>query len=164
MCRYTIRAVQTEDTSDNIDQVMELMRRERRANLVLDLHNIFKTQIFLLFKKILSLETEAEIVLDQRTLDSLVSDMIKLGDQEPGGVRGGALVVNFVNVSQEMLRVGKFLLGTDTTPTFELHLTLRSSTNVLHRMANLVKRMQSRPAEMFLDEKYKLEKRKLYRF
>ena len=165
MCRYAIRAVKTEeDTSDDIDHVMELMRRERMVNLVLDLHNIFKTEIFSLFKKMLALEVGVEIVLDQRTLDTIVCDIIRLGDQEPGGVRGGALVVNFVNISQDMVRIGKFPLGTDTTPTFEVHLTVRSSTNVLHRMANLVKRIQARPAEMFLDEKYKLEKRKLYRF
>ena len=164
MCRYAIRDVKTEDSSDDIDRAMELMRRERMVNLVLDLHNIFKSEIFSLCKKVLALEAGAEIVLDQRSLDTLVSDMIRLGDQEPGGVRGGALVVNFVDISEEMTRIGKFPLGTDTNPTFELHLTLRSSRNVLHKVANLVKRMQARPAEMFLDEKYKLEKRKLYRF
>ena len=51
MCRYAIRAVKTEDSSDDIDRVMELMRRERMVNLVLDLHNIFKTEIFSLCKK-----------------------------------------------------------------------------------------------------------------
>ena len=164
MCRYAIRPVKTEDTKDDIDRVMELMRRERMVNLVLDLQNIFKSEIFSLSKKALALEAGAEIVLDERTLDTIVSDMIRLGDQEPCGVRGGALVVNFVNMSQDMVRIGKFPLGPNTTPTFELHLTLRSSTNILHRMANLVKRMQARPAGMFLDEKYQLEKRKLYRF
>ena len=165
MCRYAIRPVKTEDTSDDIDRVMELMRRERRANLVLDLHNIFKTEIFSLSKKILGVEAGSEIVLDERTLDTIVSDMIRLGDQEPCGVRGGALVVKFVNNTEDhQVTIGKFPLGTATTPTFELQLTLRSSTNILHRMANFLKRIQARPAEIFLDEKYKLEKRKLYRF
>ena len=140
----------------------------RKVNLVLNLRHIFKSEIFSIAKNTLALEAGAAIVLDERTLDTIVSDIIRLGDREPGGVRGGALVVNFVNMSQDtkVVNIGEFSLGTDidTTPTFELHLTLRSSTNILHRMANLVKRMQARPAMIFLDEKYKLEKRKLYRF
>ena len=134
------------------------------ANLVLDLQNIFKNEIFSLTKKVLALEAGVEIVMDEGTMETIISDMIRLGDQEPCGVRGGVLVVNFVNISQDMVRIGKFPLSSNTNPTFELQLTLRASGNILHRMANLVKRMKARPAQMFLDEKYKLEKRKLYRF
>ena len=155
---------ETENTEDDIDLVKEMMRRERSANLVSDLINIFKSDILSICKKALELEPESEMLLEDRILDVIISDIIRLGEKEPYGVLGGIIVVHFVRGSGDVKRIGKFAINSNTIPTFELHLRLASSTNLLHKMSNLMKRMQARPPLLFVDEKFQLDKVKLYRF
>ena len=168
MCKYAISSStntikKIEDNTDDIDYVMEMMRRERSANLVSDLIKIFKCDILSLCKKTLEMEAGTEMFLEETTMENIISDIISLGEREPYGVRGGAIVVRFVTHSDEVVRIGKFAIDSNTIPTFELHLTLSTSTNILHKAANLVKRMQARPPVVFVHEKYQLDKVKLYR-
>ena len=169
MCKYANSSVKsdirkTEKDIDDIDLVKEMMRRERSANLISDLSKIFKRDILSLCKKTLEMESGSEMLLEDRIMDVIISDIIRLGEKEPYGVHGGVIVVNFVRGSEDVKRIGKFAIDSNTIPTFELHLSLSSSTNLLHKMSNLMKRMQARSPLMFVDEKFQLDKVKLYRF
>ena len=80
MCKYSTSSMksdirETENTEDDIDLVKEMMRRERSANLVSDLINIFKSDILSICKKALELEPESEMLLEDRILDVIISDI-----------------------------------------------------------------------------------------
>ena len=115
---------------------------------------------------------DSSLVIPEDTLHVLIGDMINLGEQEPYGVNGGTLVVHFgtndfVEISnkennnvQEI--IGKFNVCPNTITTFQLHLTVSPSTNMKHKMMNLMRRFQAKTPVLVVDQKFKLTKHCLY--
>ena len=123
----------------------------------------------------MNLDIGSCLEIPEDSLDDIIDDVIHLGEEEPYGVNGGVLVVHFgsneeelresvdnVNDNQVPVRIGKFDISSSTISTFQLHLMLIPSTNLKHKMANLVRRFQAKPPVMVVDQRFKLTKKKLY--
>ena len=87
-------------------------------------------------------------------MKKMLVEMVALGEKEPYGVTGGTLVVNFVletpgNITKST-RIGRFPLKPELPSTFELHLTLSPSTQVKHRIANLMEKIQGKPNKLVI--------------
>ena len=114
------------------------------------------------------------LMIPDETVDAIIGDMINLGEQEPYGVNGGTIVVHFGNSEKDLAElskkennnfqeiVGKFKVNPNTITTFQLHLTLIPSTNMKHKMMNLMRRFQAKTPIMVADQKFKLSKHCLY--
>ena len=188
MCKYTENTYlstssstetelsKTQDWSnssqDELDMsnLFKMMEEERISKLRRSLRKLFKSKVIPLCSKNLNLETGSVMELQEESLDDIINDMIDLGEQEPYGVNGGTLCLHFGSTPADLEntpsaenRVGKFQICPANVSTYELHLTLVPSTNLKHKMANLVRRFQAKDPVMVIDTKYKLDKKKLYR-
>ena len=125
--------------------------------------------------KVLGLDDGSLLDMPTDTLKSVLLDMVNLGEQEPYGIMGGTLILNFgnadcgsgnsdvINNSLSLTKIGRFPLNTSVVSTFELHLTLYHSTHVKHRVANLIRKLKGKPTKLVVGDKFTLIKKKLYR-
>ena len=158
-----------------IDNAFQFIEYERVKKLRQTLRRLFKSKILPVCSKNMNLDVGSSLEIQEESLDDIIEEVILLGEEEPYGVNGGVLVVHFgsneeeltesvdnVNDNQVPVRIGKFDISSNTISTFQLHLTLIPSTNLKHKMANLVRRFQAKPPIMVVDQRFKLTKKKLY--
>ena len=172
----TDKGVGLGDLDVSLDFAFKLMEEERLAGLRKTLWELVTTKVIPLCSKNLRLDSGSVLEFQEDTLELVISDMIKLGESEPYGVNGGTLVINFGGEERHPtpgettgrsdlgpVRLGKLPICPANIATYELHLTLIPSTNIKHKVANLVRRFQAKPPVLVIDQKFKLVKKKLYR-
>jgi len=167
-----------EDTKHALDAAFDLFEKER----ILDLTKVVKKKmiesVIPCCTKVLDLDSNGSLFeIPSGLLDNLCKDLIHLGEQEPYGVLGGTLILNFGSVvdddaeikegnedhSVKFIKIGRFSLNPDVISTFELHLTMFPSNKVKHKLANLARKLQGKPSKIVVGESYILVKKKLYR-
>lgn len=166
-------------SGDDLDLTLEFafkqFEQERFKSLMQVLKKTMLGKVIPRCTKVLNLDDGSLLDLHTDTLKSVLMDMVNLGEQEPYGVMGGTLIINFgnadsgignsdvINNSLSFTKIGRFPLNTSVTSTFELHLTLYPSTHVKHKVGNLIRKLKGRPTKLVVAEKYTLTKKKLYR-
>lgn len=160
---------------NDIDSAFELFEKERRRGLSESLKKTMVGKIIPRCTKVLSLGSGASVELSADTLENVVTDMVDLGEQEPYGLKGGTLILNFGsvvneksekgNVSQvpKLVKIGKFPLGDGIVSTFELHLTLYPSNHMKHKLDNMIRKLEGKPTKIAISENTTITKKKLYR-
>ena len=141
---------------------------EKRLAALLDLLiRTLKRQVVNRCCKVLELGPEKGLHISTETLSSIASQIVILAEREPYGVRGGTLVVMFgpplSSPNSKSEKIGKFPLDRSVVSTYELHLTLRPIEQIRLKLTNLVRRLQGKKGKVVVDEKFTLEKKKLYR-
>jgi len=201
MCRHTVtksasRASRanknvTEEETDNrlgdldvgLDLAFKLMEEKRIEELRKMLWKLFTSKVIPFCSKNLRLDAGSVLEFQEDALESIINDMIRLGESEIYGINGGVIVINFGEDERHLttgqmsgdasgegsdqegpVRLGQLPICTDNIPIYELHLTLIPSTNIKHKMANLFRRFQAKPPTLVVDQKFKLVKKKLYQF
>ena len=108
-------------------------------------------------------------------LNNLASELVYLGEQEPYGVMGGTLILNFGSIIKErstkgaeiespkFIKIGNFPLEENLVSTYELHLTLFPCNKFKHKVENLIRKLRGKPAKIVVCERFSLTKKKLYR-
>eukprot|EP00092_Neocalanus_flemingeri_P038690 GFUD01042125.1.p1 GENE.GFUD01042125.1~~GFUD01042125.1.p1 ORF type:complete len:197 (+),score=46.16 GFUD01042125.1:227-817(+) len=167
--------VDGDDLDQDLDHAFKLLEQERFVKLMNVLKRTILAKVLPLCPKVLNLDNGSLLEMPSETLKNILGDMVHLGEQEPYGILGGTLMVNFgkteyvtdnsdsVNSSSSFTKVGRFPLNPDITSTFELHLTFYPSTQVKHKVTNLLRRLQGKPPLLVVDQKFNLTKKKLYR-
>ncbi|XP_050696406.1 DNA damage-inducible transcript 4-like protein [Eriocheir sinensis] len=99
-----------------------------------------------------------EVVVPPELIQAVKEDVLRLGESEPCGLRGGVLHVRYQD-GQEMARV---VVDPCMPNTFDLFLTLQPDTTTwYHKMGRLIKPLR-KSSPLLLSTTYVLEKRKLY--
>ena len=156
-----------DDLNLTLDDAFKLLEREQLENLTKELQGHFCTKVLPICAKMVHIEHGSLLDLPSDIMKKILVEMVALGEKEPYGVMGGTLVVNCVletpaNITKST-RIGRFPLKPELPSTFELHLTLFPSTQVKHRIANLMEKIQGKPCKLVIDQKFILTKKKLYR-
>jgi len=164
-----------DDLHQTLDYAFKLLEQDRLLKLMKVLKRTILTKVLPLCTKVLDFDNGSLLELPSDTLNNILMDMVSFGEQEPYGVMGGTLIVNFSNTEYVMdnsdnsntnlsfTKMGRFPLNTDITSTFELHLTLYPSNHVKNKVANLKRKFQGKPPITVVDQKFNLTKEKLYR-
>jgi len=160
---------------DDIDSAFELFEKERLLDLSNEVKKTMRERIIPRCTKVLSLGSGSSVEVSEDTLDNVVSELVLLGEQEPYGVMGGTLILNYGSILKEksekgnesqipkIVKLGKFPLGLGLASTFELHLTLYPSNHVKHKLVNLIRKLKGEPTKMVICERFTMTKKKLYR-
>jgi len=160
---------------DDIDSAFELFEKERLLNLSNVMKKTMREKIIPRCAKVLSLGSGSFVEVSEDTLNNVVSELVLLGEQEPYGVMGGTLILNYGSILKEksekgtesqipkIVKIGKFPLGLGLASTFELHLTLYPSNHVKHKLVNLIRKLKGEPSKMVICERFTMTKKKLYR-
>jgi len=160
---------------DDIDSAFELFEKERLLNLSNVMKKTMREKIIPRCTKVLSLGSGSFVEVSEDTLNNVVSELVLLGEQEPYGVMGGTLILNYGSILKEksekgtesqipkIVKIGKFPLGLGLASTFELHLTLYPSNHVKHKLVNLIRKLKGEPSKMVICERFTMTKKKLYR-
>jgi len=161
---------------DDIDSAFELFEKERLLDLSNEVKKTMRERIIPRCTKVLSLGSGSSVEVSEDTLDNVVSELVLLGEQEPYGVMGGTLILNYGSILKEksekgnesqipkIVKIGKFPLGLGLASTFELHLTLYPSNHVKHKLVNLIRKLlKGEPTKMVICERFTMTKKKLYR-
>jgi len=155
------------DSSQSLDFCPQFIEEERLATLLNLLIRTLKKQVVNRCSKVLELGSEKMLEISTETLSSIASQIVILAEREPYGVRGGTLVVMFgpplSSPNSKSEKIGKFPLDPSVVSTYELHLTLRPIEQVRLKLINLVRRFQGKKGKVVVDEKFTLEKKKLFR-
>eukprot|EP00092_Neocalanus_flemingeri_P004161 GFUD01004476.1.p1 GENE.GFUD01004476.1~~GFUD01004476.1.p1 ORF type:complete len:195 (+),score=31.82 GFUD01004476.1:102-686(+) len=153
-------------TDLSIDNAFQHLEKERLAVLLQILTRTLTKQVLYRCSKVLELGPLVYLDLPTPTIDNILTQMILLGEREPYGVRGGTLVVMFgppPTQTSSPIKIGRFPLDPTTVSTYELHLTIQSTSPVKLQFANLWRRMQRKQEKLVVDDKFSLVKKKLYR-
>jgi len=144
-----------------IDDAFRLLESERLATLMTKSLN----QVLTRCSKVLELGNQAKMNLPSHVKKNILDQLVLLAENEPYGVRGGALVVMFSPspTSPNPIKIGRFPLDSSVVSTFELHLTLQPTRQVKQKLANLIRKLQGKATILEVDEKFVLVKKKLYR-
>jgi len=149
------------------DLCLQFIEEKRLAALLDLLIRTLKRQVVNRCCKVLELGPEKTLDISTETLSSIASQIVILAEREPYGVRGGTLVVMFgpplSSPNSKSEKIGKFPLDPSVVSTYELHLTLRPIEQIKLKLTNLVRRLQGKKGKVVVDEKFTLEKKKLYR-
>jgi len=163
------------ESFDDIDSAFELFEKERLLNLSNVMKKTMREKIIPRCAKVLSLGSGSFVEVSEDTLNNVVSELVLLGEQEPYGVMGGTLILNYGSILKEksekgtesqipkIVKIGKFPLGLGLASTFELHLTLYPSNHVKHKLVNLIRKLKGEPSKMVICERFTMTKKKLYR-
>jgi len=160
---------------DDIDSAFELFEKERLLDLSNEVKKTMREKILPRCTKVLSLGSGSSVEVSEDTLNNVVSELVLLGEQEPYGVMGGTLILNYGSILKEksekgkesqvpkIVKIGKFPLGLGLASTFELHLTLYPSNHVKHKLVNLIRKLKGEPLKTVICERFTMTKKKLYR-
>ena len=92
-------------------------------------------------------------------ISRIVSEVVRLSELEPCGVRGGAIVVMF---SPNPHPVGRIQLDPSTVPTFQLNLTIFPLTDFRTKIVNFLRKVRGKQAKMVVDPNFSIEKKKMF--
>jgi len=160
---------------DDIDSAFELFEKERLLHLSNEVKKTMREKIIPRCTKVLSLGSGSSVEVSEDTLNNVVSELVLLGEQEPYGVMGGTLILNYGSILKEksekgkesqvpkIVKIGKFPLGLGLASTYELHLTLYPSNHVKHKLVNLIRKLKGEPLKTVICERFTMTKKKLYR-
>jgi len=160
---------------DDIDSAFELFEKERLLHLSNEVKKTMREKIIPRCAKVLSLGSGSSVEVSEDTLNNVVSELVLLGEQEPYGVMGGTLILNYGSILKEksekgkesqvpkIVKIGKFPLGLGLASTYELHLTLYPSNHVKHKLVNLIRKLKGEPLKTVICERFTMTKKKLYR-
>ena len=160
-------------TNDDLDSVFEHLRKERLLRLAEAVNKTICESI--IPRSLVAFGHESFLEMSCDLLNNLVAELVLLGEQEPYGVMGGNLILNFGSVinerstkgaeiqSPKFVKIGNFSLGEYLVSTFELHLTLFPCTKFKHKVENWIRKLRGKPTKIMVCENFSLTKRKLYR-
>jgi len=159
-----ITSYQDEDTIKDVgeleDDVFQYLQEERLSALLSALTGTLMKQVVRSMAKVMEV---GEVSVPPTTSRMLLQEMVRLGEREPYGVRGGTLVVLFVDRLGHSHRIGQFPLDPATISTYELQLALYENTQIKVKLAKLVRRLSGQPQQLEVDTHFQLRKKKLYR-
>lgn len=158
---YPVTITDHYSNNNNQHSIMEVVMQERLNTLMAALSVTVMKEVKTLVKRATGAE---EVVLPNNTND-ILREAIELGEQEPYGVRGGALVVTFTDADGQKMDVGRVPLDPcpGTVQTYELELDLFQNNNIKMWVLNIGRRIRGRAVHVVIDNHFHLSKTKLYR-
>lgn len=104
-----------------------------------------------------------EVLLPSNLLVRISRDVLRLAENEPCGLRGCTLFVNFEG-TQECRRIGTIKCDPNTVSTFEVYLTLKQDSSPWHNfLPRFIQNLTRGGGTVVISQGYTLEKKKLYR-
>ncbi|KAL1115757.1 hypothetical protein AAG570_006047 [Ranatra chinensis] len=104
-----------------------------------------------------------EVLLPDDLLPRVAADVLRLAENEPCGLRGCTLFINF-ETDTECRRIGTVKCDPNTVSTFELFLTLkRDSRSTWHSILPQFIKNLTKGGTIMISPGFTLEKKKLYR-
>ncbi|XP_065220677.1 protein scylla-like [Planococcus citri] len=104
-----------------------------------------------------------EVLLPADLLPRIATDVLRMAEYEPCGLRGCTLFINF-ETETECRRIGTIKCDPNTVSTFELYLTLKQgSRNSWHSMLPQFLKNFTKGGTIMISRGFTLEKKKLYR-
>ncbi|XP_069699961.1 protein charybde-like isoform X2 [Periplaneta americana] len=103
-----------------------------------------------------------EVLLPADLLPRVARDVLRMAENEPCGLRGCTLFINFEN-DQVCKRIGMIKCDPRTVSTFELYLTLKQDSSSWHSLLPQFLKNLTRGGTIMISQGFTLEKKKLYR-
>lgn len=103
-----------------------------------------------------------EVLLPADLLPRVARDVVRMAENEPCGLRGCTLFINFEN-DQVCRRLGQIKCDPNTVSTFELFLTLKQDSSSWHSILPQFLKNLTRGRTIMISPGFTLEKKKLYR-
>lgn len=103
-----------------------------------------------------------EVLLPADLLPRIARDVLRMAENEPCGLRGCTLFINFEN-DQVCRRIGAIKCDPNTVSTFELYLTLKQDSSSWHSLLPQFLKNLTRGGTIMISQGFVLEKKKLYR-
>jgi len=148
------------DNNNNTDNVYQYWEEERLSTLLAALSVTVMRAVVKCVAKVMEV---GEVMVPPETCRMMLQEMVTLGEREPYGVRGGTLVVLFVDRLGKPHKIGRFPLDPDTISTYEIQLTLHEDKHFKVKFAALVRRLSGQSPQLAVDPHYELRMKKLYR-
>lgn len=151
----------TED-NNNVDDfsVFKHVQEERLSKLLSALSGSVMSAVIKCLSKVVEVD---EVNVPPSTIQEILTEMVRLGELEPYGVRGGTLVVLFEDRLGKKHKIGRFPLDPDTISTYELQLALYENKEFKVKLSSLIRRLSGQTQQLIVDSYYQLKKKKLYR-
>ena len=150
-------------SQEELESAFRNLEEERHRELCKTLRKFITTKVVPLCIKNQKAHDESILRFVKGTIKCIISDMIKLAENEPSGIDGGLVVINLGGDSSDLkpTRIGVLPINHEFFPTFELHLTLLPSNDMKYKMENMLRRLHAMPSLKIVDHKYKLIKKQL---
>ncbi|XP_021925272.1 protein charybde-like isoform X3 [Zootermopsis nevadensis] len=103
-----------------------------------------------------------EVLLPADLLPHIARDVLRMAENEPCGLRGCTLFINFEN-DHVCRRIGTIKCDPSTVSTFELFLTLKQDSSSWHSLLPQFLKNLTRGGTIMISQGFTLEKKKLYR-
>jgi len=103
-----------------------------------------------------------EVLLPADLLPRIARDVLRMAENEPCGLRGCTLFINFEN-DHVCRRIGTIKCDPSTVSTFELFLTLKQDSSSWHSLLPQFLKNLTRGGTIMISQGFTLEKKKLYR-
>lgn len=160
MCpQNSLSLVISEKANHDMEQVKRNLLEERLAQLVAELADTVMDEL----RRLVAEATEAsQVEFSQSSAEVLMKEVVRLGESEPYGVRGGVVVITFTNWEGQTRRLGRIRLDEDTIETYELEVEVFESKEAAVRLGNALRRVWGQAKVTTMDTKFQLTKRKLY--
>lgn len=157
-CPFTITS--HIDDNDDFHQYRLQIQKQRLESLVSILEKAVMKVVMNSTAKVMEVDN---VLMSSTAITTLLKDIVELGESEPYGVRGGTLVVMFVDRLGKTHKIGNFALDPTTISTYELHVKLIEDEHVKVKLAALIRRLSGRSQQLIVDSHFQLKKKKLYR-
>ena len=147
-----------------LDSAFKNLEEERLKELHKKLRKFFTTKVVPLCNKNLNADDESTLRFVKGTIKCIISDMIKLGENELCGIDGGLVVINLGGDLSDLkpTRIGVLPINHEFCPSYELHLTLIPSNDMKYKMENMLRRLYAMTPLIIVDQRYKLIKKQIY--
>ncbi|ENN70515.1 protein charybde [Dendroctonus ponderosae] len=103
-----------------------------------------------------------EVLLPNGLTHRIAQDILRIADNEPYGLRGCALYINFEGEGINK-KLATFRCDPSTAPTFEVYLTLKQSTASWNNFLPQFIKKITRGSAVMISSDYQLQLKKLYR-
>jgi hypothetical protein len=104
-----------------------------------------------------------EVLLPADLLHRVASEMIKMSEKEPCGIRGCSLFIEFEDEPSNSRRIASIKVDPNTVSTFELYLTLKQDRSGWTSILPQFLKNLARGSTIMISPEYALIKNKLYR-
>ena len=152
-------------SQEELNSAFRNLEEEKLKELRKTLWKFFTTKVVPLCNKNLKADNESTLKFVKGTIKCIISDMIRLGENELCGIDGGIVVINLGGDSSDLKpsRIGVLPINDEFCPTYELHLTLMPSNDMNYKMENMLRRFHAMPMPplKIVDQRYKLIKKQL---